>query len=123
MTREKTKLFGEDLHGAERRREIRHAIQLNVNYSHDDTYLFSHSSNLSEMGIFLVTANPLSAGTVIDLRFDSPGGVPVCVAAEVIWIDPGSATSESGMGLRFIDPDTETRNRIRAIIRTMAYLD
>jgi len=121
MEREKTRMMGS---GAERRREIRHAVQLNVNYCHGDTYLFSRSSNLSEMGIFLVTDSPLAAGTIIDLRFDTPGGgPPISVSGEVVWIDPGTHDTESGMGLRFINPDEETRNRIRSIIRTIAYLD
>lgn len=121
MEKDITKAFGT---GAERRREVRHEIKLNVNYSHGDTYLFSKSGNLSEMGIFLITDNPLAAGTIIELRFDTPGsGAPIEVTGEVVWIDPGNYETPTGMGLRFINPDEAIRNRIRSIIRTIAYLD
>ena len=123
MAKDDTQAFGEKK-GAERRREKRHNIRLNVNYSHGDTYLYSKSSNLSEMGIFLVSDQPLAAGTVIDLRFEAPhGGTPIAVSGEVVWIDPGAGASPGGMGIRFIDPGEETKSRIRTIIRTMAYLD
>ena len=108
----------------ERRRQKRHKVRLNVNYSHGDTYLYSKSSNLSELGIFLVSDTPLSAGTIIQLRFATPQGTaPVEVMGEVVWIDPGSATAPGGMGIRFIKPDRETTTRIRTIIRTIAYID
>ncbi|MBN2718729.1 MAG: PilZ domain-containing protein [Deltaproteobacteria bacterium] len=108
----------------ERRRDRRHNIRLNVNYSHGDTYLYSKSSNLSEMGIFLVSDTPLAAGTVLQLRFDTPqGATPVEVVGEVVWIDPGSATAPGGMGIRFINPSREITTRIRTIIRTIAYID
>ncbi|MBN2342085.1 MAG: PilZ domain-containing protein [Deltaproteobacteria bacterium] len=122
MTNEKTQAFGHS--PDERRREKRHNIKLSVNYTHGDTYLYSKSSNLSEMGIFLVSDTPLSAGTIIQLRFDTPhGSNPIDVSGEVVWIDPGSSTSPGGMGIRFIDPEPETKARIRTIIRTIAYID
>lgn len=122
MEHDNTQAFGkkED----ERRREKRHNVKLNVNYSHGDTYLYSKSSNLSEMGIFLVSDTPLAAGTVIQLRFNTPhGSNPIDISGEVVWIDPGSATSPGGMGIRFISPEAETTARIRTIIRTIAYID
>lgn len=121
MVKDQTQSFGT---GIERRREKRHSIKLNVNYCHGDTYLFSKSSNLSEMGIFLVCDKPLAAGTIIDLRFDTPSGSEAIeVAGEVVWIDPGHGDSEPGMGLRFVNPSEETKSRIKSIIRTIAYLD
>lgn len=123
MTKDITRAFGDAI-GSERRREIRHNIRLDVNYSHGDSYLYCKSGNLSEMGIFLVSDTPLAAGTIIALRFTAPsGGAPVDVSGEVVWIDPGNAQSPGGMGIRFIDPSDDTKARIRTIIRTMAYLD
>ena len=113
-----------DAPGDDRRQEKRHNVTINVNYSHGDTYLYSKSSNLSEMGIFLVSDTPLDAGSIIELHFDTPPGTePVSVNGEVVWIDPGSATSPGGMGIRFIHPPAETTARIRTIIRTIAYID
>lgn len=108
----------------ERRREPRHSARLDVNYRRGDTYLYSRSSNISEMGIFLVTSNPPRRGTRIELRFAVPGEEePLRVEGEVRWIvHPGSG-GEPGMGIQFIDPSDEFRRRIKELIRTMAYLE
>ncbi|MBW2276518.1 MAG: TIGR02266 family protein [Deltaproteobacteria bacterium] len=108
----------------ERRREPRHAINIDVNYRHDETYLYSHTGNISEMGIYLLTDKPLAVDTKIELRFAVPGEPePLRVQGEVRWVvHPGGGT-EPGMGVKFLDPSEEFRQRIRELIRTMAYLE
>lgn len=118
MSRDHTKSFDD------RRSQPRHNIRLDVNYRHGDNYLFSRSSNLSEMGIFLVTSDPLSTGTILDLRFAVPGDEnPVEVRGEVVWLEQGGSGIEPGMGIRFIDPTNEARSKVMTLIRTMAYLE
>lgn len=108
----------------ERRVHPRHAVQLDVNYQRGDHYLFSRSSNLSELGIFLVTDAPAPVGTELDLSFRSPGGgEAIRVRGQVMWIDPGTSGGEPGMGIRFVSPDDETRARIKALIRTVAVIE
>lgn len=109
---------------AEKRSQPRHAVRLEVNYRCGDTYLFSRSSNLSEMGIFLTTPTPLGRGTRIELDFPDPGTAePIRVLGEVVWTLQAGPGIEPGMGVRFIDPSPETRSRVRALIRTVAYLE
>jgi type IV pilus assembly protein PilZ len=109
---------------AEKRSQPRHAVRLEVNYRCGDTYLFSRSSNLSEMGIFLTTPTPLSKGTQLELDFADPGfDEPIRVLGEVMWTLGAGPGVEPGMGVRFIDPSPETRARVKALIRTMAYLE
>ena len=109
---------------AEKRREQRHAVRLDVNYRCGDTYLFCRSSNLSEMGIFLTTPTPLARGTRLELAFADPGSAePITVLGEVVWTLQAKPGVEPGMGVRFIDPSPETRARVRALIRTTAYLE
>jgi uncharacterized protein (TIGR02266 family) len=113
--RDDTKTMGD------RRRFERHPVKLDVNYRHGDTYLYSRSSNLSELGIFLVTSSPPRKGTRIDLRFSVPGEQePIEIIGEVRWITSGN---EPGMGIRFIDPNPEFRRRVKELIRTVAYLE
>lgn len=108
----------------ERRREPRHDLRLDVNYRRGDTYLYSRSSNISEMGIFLVTRDPPRKGTRIELRFAVPGeDEPLRVTGEVRWVVRPGAAGEPGMGIQFIDPDDEFRRRIGELIRTVAYLE
>lgn len=109
---------------SERRTSERHPIKLDVNYKHGETYLFSRSSNLSELGIFLVTQTPLANGSRIELQFSPPdGGEPIQVVGEVMWIERGGGGKEPGMGVRFVNPTPETRQRLKALIRTIAYLE
>jgi len=107
----------------DRRRDTRHEARLEVNYRRGDTYLFSRSSNISELGIFLMTNEPLLSGAIIELRFNTPRGQEqIEVTGEVMWVDPGE-DSEAGMGIRFINTSDEVRRRIKTLIRTVAYLD
>jgi uncharacterized protein (TIGR02266 family) len=108
----------------DRRGVQRHKATLDVNYRHGDTYLFSRSENLSELGIFLVSKELLAIGTHMELKFRPPGGnEEIEIHGEVVWIDQGSERRESGMGVRFTNPDQFTRERIKTLIRTIAYLE
>ena len=113
---------GRDSH--ERRLHKRHKLKIDVNYRRGETYLFSQSENLSELGIFLVSNDPLARGTELELRFSPPeGGAPIEVTGEVVWIEMGGHGKAPGMGIRFLSPSTEVRDRIKALIRTIAYLE
>ncbi len=108
----------------ERRIFPRHDVKLDVNYRHGDTYLFSRSENLSELGIFLFSDDPFEKGTRIELVFRPPdGGDPIEVEGEVVWIENEGHGKKPGMGIRFLDPTPKIRTRIKSLIRTMAYLE
>lgn len=110
--------------GRERRVYPRHEANINVNYKHGDTYLFSTTENVSELGIFLVSDTPLEEGTKLDLTFHQPeGGEPIEITGEVMWIETEGRGRKPGMGIRFMDPNEKLRARIKALIRTVAYLD
>jgi type IV pilus assembly protein PilZ len=118
MSKDGTRTYGE------RRVMERHAVRVDVNYRHGDTYLFSTSKDVSELGIFLVSTAPLPRGSRIELRFSTgEGGENIDLAGEVMWVDAGGVGRDPGMGVRFTDPSPEVRERIRSLIRTMAYLE
>jgi uncharacterized protein (TIGR02266 family) len=109
--------------GQERRVFPRHKAKIDVNYKHGDTYLFSETENLSELGIFLVSTKPFEKGTKLELTFRQPeGGEPIEVTGEVMWVEQESSGRKPGMGIRFIEPNEKQRARIKALIRTVAYL-
>ena len=108
----------------DRRRLPRHPVRLDVNLQAGDAYLYSRTSNLSELGVFVASATPAAQGTRVQLRFGTPGdGAPLEIEGEVRWIDRGDGDREPGMGIRFVEPSTEFRARIKALIRTIAYLE
>ncbi len=119
MKQDDTISFSED-----RRQHIRYPVNINVNYRHGDTFLFSKTSNVSELGIFLVSNAPFSKGTELSLEFQTPGAVPsLHVRGKVMWVESGKDGSESGMGIQFMDLTPETRAYIRQLIRTMAIIE
>ncbi len=108
----------------DRRAGHRHAVRVDVNYRHDETYLFSRTRDVSELGIFLVSKEVLPRGTRIDLEFRPPGvGDSIKLEGEVVWLEPGGFDKEPGMGVRFINPSKEIREQMRTLIRTVAYLE
>ncbi len=113
--------------GRERRRHRRYDVKLQVDASSEDTFLFSYISNISEVGIFLSSHEPMPIGTRLKLRF---GGVDQDddifeLEGEVVWVNPFREAGENlnpGMGVRFVDLDDELRERIVRLVKTIAYL-
>ena len=108
----------------ERRERTRYPARIDVNYRHGDTYLFSRSSNVSELGIFLVSSNPPPVDTVLDLEFHIPNArQPLRVSGRVAWIENGRGGADPGMGIQFVQLSAEIRKQIRSLIRTMAFIE
>jgi type IV pilus assembly protein PilZ len=111
--------------GIERRRYERFDTSISVDYSSGDTFLFSYIQNISEMGIFIRSDSPMPVGTVLELRFAPDGQEAVQVLGEVTWINPYRPFGDNlnpGMGVRFRELSAELRERIVALVRTVAYL-
>lgn len=109
--------------GADRRTFERFPARLSVDYSSGDTFLFSYIQNISEMGIFLKSEDPLPVGTNLELRFGTDD--PLEVSGEVVWVNPlrpGGDNPNPGMGVRFRALTPDLRERIVALVRTIAYL-
>jgi uncharacterized protein (TIGR02266 family) len=110
----------------ERRAHQRIAVRLEVDFQCEDTFVFSYSADLSEMGIFIRTPVPYPAGTALRLQFRPRGGQPIGVAGRVAWAIPlGQSTDPGqvpGMGVEFIDLTAPLRERILDMVRGFAYL-
>lgn len=92
----------------------------------DDTFLYASITNISEMGIFVRTTQPLSIGTRLTLRFSPPGADGSYVLEGTVqWINevrPLHDNPNPGMGIRFADLTPDDRERIVGTIRTIAYI-
>ena len=108
----------------DRRGKTRYDVKLDVNYRHGDVYLYSRSSNASEFGIFLVSATPLPKGSTLELEFKVPHArESITVLGEVRWVEDGEGGQEPGMGIQFVDLDSDKQQRIRSLIRIVACID
>ncbi|MFW6050196.1 MAG: TIGR02266 family protein [Myxococcota bacterium] len=109
----------------ERRRHKRYTASISVDYSDGDHFLFAYIENISEMGIFIRTDDPLPVGTELSLRFTPDGTDPLELEGEVVWVNPWRPEGENlnpGMGVRFQNLSPDQREQVVDFIRTVAYL-
>lgn len=113
-----------EIRPSDRRTSFRHNVHIDVDYRMGESYLFSRAENLSELGIFLASNEPYTVQTRIELRFRAPeGDEPLKIKGEVVWVETGAGGKTPGMGIRFFDLDIPQKERIKSLIRTIAYLD
>jgi type IV pilus assembly protein PilZ len=111
--------------GAERREHDRFEVTWSVDCVADDTFLFASIANISQMGIFVRTVEPLAIGTPLVMSFAPPGHEPFKLEGAVAWVNKvreGGDNPNPGMGVRFIGLKLEERERLVEIIRTIAYV-
>ncbi|MEM9694612.1 MAG: PilZ domain-containing protein [Myxococcota bacterium] len=98
-----------------------------VDCATEETFLFAALTNISALGIFVRTDEPLPVGTLVRLRFAPPSYIsePFAMRGRVQWVNRITMFGENlnpGMGIRFLDLQPEDRERLVAAIRTIAYL-
>jgi len=109
----------------DRRSFDRHEVIWSVDCVAEDTFLFASITNISEMGIFVKTLDPLGVGTRLLMQFSPPGYEPFKLRGVVAWVNllrSGGDNPNPGMGVRFIDLALPDRERLVQVIRTIAYL-
>ena len=112
---------------ANRRQHDRIDVSWDVDCETEDTFLYASIRNVSELGIFVMTREPLEVGTRMMLRFSPPGAEADAFDLEgtVQWVNPVRVLSENrnpGMGILFVDITPEDRERLVAAVRTIAYV-
>ncbi len=111
---------------AERRSADRYPVAWSVDCSVDDTFLYASITNISEIGIFVRTSEPLEVGTRLTLTFAPDEAVDAFVLEGMVqWINPVRALSTNpnpGMGIRFVELRPDDRERLVATIKTIAYV-
>src|SRR5580692_9867106 len=111
--------------GADRREHDRVDVTWAVDCVADDTFLYASIANISQMGIFVRTIEPLEIGTRLILSFAPPGHEAFKLEGVVAWVNkvrPGGDNPNPGMGLKFIGLALEDRERLVEVIRTIAYV-
>jgi type IV pilus assembly protein PilZ len=109
----------------DRRSYDRFDVEWAVDCVADDTFLYASIANISAMGIFVKTTEPLALLTALTLSFEPPGYPPFKLQGEVAWINPVRPDGDNpnpGMGVRFVNLRPEERERLVEIIRTIAYV-
>lgn len=119
-------LDAEETSRVERRSSTRFDVTWSVDCETEETFLYAAIANISELGIFVRTIDPLSTGTQLKLRFVPPdASEPFVLQGKVQWVNmvrPLHDNPNPGMGIRFINLTLDDRERLVATIRTIAYL-
>ncbi|APR87086.1 hypothetical protein A7982_12435 [Minicystis rosea] len=113
--------------GARNRRSAdRIDVMWSVDCETEETFLYAAITNISAMGIFVRTTEPLPVGTRLMLRFAPPHArEPFALSGMVQWVNPLRPREDNpnpGMGIRFSSLTLADRERIVEAIRTIAYL-
>ena len=110
----------------ERRGAPRVLVDLEVDCASEDNYLFAYITDISTTGIFVRTTTPEQPGTHLNVRLAEDGANQLEVEGEVIWVNPyrpGTPDNlHPGMGVRFVNLDSESRDRLFELVRRFAYL-
>ena len=107
----------------ERRIFDRFEVTWDVDCTTEDTFLYASISNISQMGIFVTTRDPLAIGTKILLS--NVSREPFKLEGVVAWVNavkPNGDNPNPGMGVRFVDLTLPDRERIVDLVRAIAYL-
>lgn len=111
---------------SERRTFDRYEVEWSVDcVAQGDTFLYACITNISEMGIFVRTTEPLQIGSKMRLCFAPPGAEAFKLEGAVAWVNPWHDNGDNpnpGMGIRFVNLKPEERERLVDVIRTIAYL-
>jgi type IV pilus assembly protein PilZ len=80
--------------------------------------------NISKGGLFVNTRSPLEVGSEVKLILSLPDGNPTFdLLGRVSWVNPQSAAGEPGaapgMGIEFLDVDTEKKARLEAFVKKL----
>jgi type IV pilus assembly protein PilZ len=110
----------------EKRAAQRVPVMLSVDCEAEETFLYAAITNISELGIFIRTTEPLPVGSELTLRFAPQAGEAAFVmTGRVQWINKVRTFGENlnpGMGVMFVNLTPEDRERLVAVIHTIAYL-
>ncbi len=116
----------QSLGGADRRSFPRIDVDnWEVDCNDGENFLYSYITNISEMGIFINTRRPPQRDRMVRLRFAVPGEEPMELEGEVAWVNPfreGGENLNPGFGVRFTNLDAEQRERLVALVHSVASL-
>jgi type IV pilus assembly protein PilZ len=110
---------------SDRRTFDRYDVEWAVDCVASDTFLFASITNISEMGIFVRTTEPLAMGARVRLTFAPPGAEGFKLEGKVAWVNvlrDNGDNPNPGMGIKFINLKLDERERLVEVIRTIAYL-
>ncbi len=102
---------------AERRRHPRKRCRLRVRLSGARELREHYISNLGAGGVFVETLYPLRIGSQLELDLVvGEDSVPLRIKGEVVWVRPDQGGKEPGMGVRFLEFEGRSQDRLKELL-------
>ncbi len=109
--------------GIERRVSERTPVKFKINYIHEGDYLISNSKDISVSGMFIYTENSPSIGEMITLAFSLEDTEQLKVNAKVVWKNDSKNDNDKGIGVKFIEPNSQLNEMILKIVKRVAIIN
>jgi uncharacterized protein (TIGR02266 family) len=109
---------------AETRKDKRAPVSLKVRFKSAtvDEFIEQYSRDVSRGGIFIKSGQPMSVGTLLKFQFQLKDESPLIKGVgRVVWIrseDDATAENPSGMGIKFIKMDADSRATVDRVVTT-----
>ncbi len=101
----------------EKRKEPRILISMEVTYENRNEFSSSYLFDVSGGGVFIRTADPLEAGSRVQVCFHLPDMTDAILAdGTVVWSVRASGSERPGMGIRFDRLGPTDRQRLSQFI-------
>ena len=101
-------------------------ISWDVDCCEESVFLYAPVSDVTGLGVFLYTTEPLEIGTSVTLRFSGRGEeAPFALQGRVQWINSVKVLASNpnpGMGVLLLGLTPEDRERLVNVIHTIAYV-
>lgn len=99
------------------------AVSLKVTYQSFDKFITEYTKNVSKGGMFVKTRTPHEKGSRTDVLLHVPGiDEPLKIIAEVVHTNLSEPLDEnSGIGVKFIDIDESSRQKLVDFIRSQEH--
>ena len=96
-------------------------IALKVTYQSFDKFITEYTKNVSKGGMFVKTKAHHKKGSKTDLFLHVPGmNEPLKIIAEIVHVNPKEPAGEdSGIGVKFIDMDDLSRQKLVEFIKSL----
>lgn len=120
---ESTALNDIEFAASDKRKEERLNASIQVSYNSYHEFITEYTKNVSQGGIFINTKRHHEVGQVIELSLVVPEmDKPFKIKGEVIHIKShNDQNKESGIGVKFLDIDPESRTAIIGFIKSHSF--
>jgi len=110
------------MNASERRDNARVSARFDVSCLHEGDYLISFSKDISADGMFVCTDTPIDIGSLIELYFKIDD-LKLAMDAKVVWVNSSGPEKDKGMGVKFINLDSASRDNILRAVNRVAILE